>query len=178
MESALVIGAVAEETHHHAVLMLALHRERRADRDRHASAHDAIRPQVAPAHVGNVHGAAASAAIARLLAEKLRKHTLRIRPFADAMAVAAVRGGDVVVIGERQCRANGARLLADGEVHGAVDQPTHVRLLSALLETPHENHLAQGFAQRRWIVPEQYPAQHRGRPGWQCFYDLLHVHPP
>jgi hypothetical protein len=38
--------------------------------------------------------------------------------------------------------------LANGQVHGAVDQATGIAILGTLFEKPDEVHLAQGFFQR------------------------------
>ena len=53
-----------------------------------------------PCDIGDVHRAAAAAAIAVFLAEELGEHALRIGALGDAVAVAAMRRGDLVVVAQ------------------------------------------------------------------------------
>ena len=73
-----------------------------------------------------MHRAAAAAAIALFLAEELGEHQLGIGPLADAMAMAAMCRGDVVGIAQGHGRADGRGLLADRQMHGAVNEAAHI----------------------------------------------------
>ena len=70
-------------------------RERRAGRDAHAAADDAVRAEDAGVDVGDVHRAALALAVAGRLAEQLGHHQRRVAALGDAVAVAAVGAGDV-----------------------------------------------------------------------------------
>ena len=100
MEGALVGGAVAEEADHHVGPLLILQGERRAHGDGDASADDPIGAQHTDGEVGDVHGTALALAVAVLAGHQLRKHPLQVRALGDAVAVAAVSGGDVVMVGQ------------------------------------------------------------------------------
>ena len=154
MEGALVVGAVAEEGHHDLASLHLLRRQGSPHRDGNAAADDAVGAQIALGDIGNVHGAATAPAVARGLAEELGEHALHVGALGDAMAVAAMGGGDLVILGQRHADAGGARLLPDGQVHGAVDEAAHVALLRAFLEAADEIHLAQHLLQLlRRIMP-------------------------
>ena len=75
-----------------------------------------------------MHRATTAAAVAGLLSEKLGHHALHIGALGDAVAVATVRRGDVVVLVEGETSAGRYSLLADREVHGAVHEPTAVQV--------------------------------------------------
>jgi hypothetical protein len=51
------------------------------------------------------------------------------------MAMAAMGRGNVILVGERRTDADGARLLADRQMHRAVNKAAHIGLLSAFLES-------------------------------------------
>src|SRR5205807_3117929 len=101
---------------------------------RQAAGNDTICSEVSAFEVGDMHRAAPAAAVSVFLAEEFRKHACRVRTLGDAMTVAAMGRKDVVVGTQRQDSADGARLLADRQVHGAVDEAAHVACLGSLLE--------------------------------------------
>ena len=121
VEDALVGGAVAEEGDRHLVRPLQLGGEAGAGGERHGRAHDAVRAHDVELHVGDVHGAAEALAIAGLAAHQLRHHAVDARTLGDAVAVAAVIGGDDVVVAQRRADAGGDRLLALVAVGRALD---------------------------------------------------------
>src|SRR5204862_1123704 len=84
--------------------------------------HNAVGTEIAALDIGDVHGTATTTAIAFFLAEKLGEHQLRISPLANAVAVAAVGRGYVIGFAERHGGAHGTGFLADGEMHGAVNE--------------------------------------------------------
>ena len=152
VEGALVVGPVAEEADRHRAGAQPLGRERGADGDGQPAADDAVRAEIALGHVGDVHRPAPAPAIAFLLAEELREHGGHVGALGDAMAVAAMGGGDLVVVGQPQAGPHGGRLLPDRQVHGAVDQAARVAVLGPLLELADEIHLAQRALQRVGVV--------------------------
>ena len=121
VEDALVGRAVAEEGDRHTVRPLQLGGEAGAGGERHGRAHDAVRAHDVELHVGDVHGAAEALAIAGLAAHQLRHHAVDARTLGDAVAVAAVVGGDDVVVAQRRADAGGDRLLALVAVGRALD---------------------------------------------------------
>src|SRR6185437_8612348 len=100
-----------------------LRREPRAGRDARGAADDRVRAEVAVRMVGDVHRAALAAAIALLLAEQLAVHATHVGALRDAVAVAAVRGGNRVVLPQCGADADRDRLFADVQVR----QPGHLR---------------------------------------------------
>ena len=107
---------------------------RGADGDPEPAADDAVRAEVADRPAGDVHRAAAPAAVAGLPAEQLGHHEPRLVALGDRVAVAAMRAHDVVVGLEGRDRADGDRLLAEVRVEVAADVPEPVLLDRALLE--------------------------------------------
>src|SRR6188474_366318 len=89
--------AFAEEADRHAILLQILRRIRGSGGDAGAAAHDRVRAKISRGRVGDVHRAALALAVARFLAEQLRKHQIRRRALCQAVAVAAMRARDVVV---------------------------------------------------------------------------------
>jgi hypothetical protein len=75
-----------------------LARQRRAGGDPHGAADDGVGAQVAVALVGDVHRPALAPAIALRLAEQFAEHLLELSALGHAMPVAAMGGGDAVVI--------------------------------------------------------------------------------
>ena len=78
-----------------------------------ARADYAVRAQDALVPVRDVHGAALALAIARLTAEKLRHHEVKVAALGYDVAVAAVRARDKVVV---------AQAFADGGRYGLFTQ--------------------------------------------------------
>ena len=147
VEGAFVVGAVAEERHRDRAGFQPLGAERRADGDRQAAADNAVGAEIAAVRVGDVHRAAAPAAIAGLAAEKLGEHPLHLGALGDAMAVAAMCGGDVVAVGKRRADADGGGLLADRQVHRAVALAPDVAVLRRLLEAADQVHFPASVAE-------------------------------
>jgi hypothetical protein len=119
VEDALVGGAVAEEGDRDGVAAQVLVGPRRADGDRDAAADDAVRAEDPEAEVHGVHGAALAAAEAVDLAEELGHHRVDVGALGQQVAVAAVGGGDAVVLAQGLADADRGALLADVEVDEA-----------------------------------------------------------
>ena len=126
-----------------------------AGRQRHAAAHDRVRPQEAGIVVAQVHGAAAPAAVAggqphdlrhgavedllRLLRQlacrgvPVGRH-LRLQDLGQELVVGAVGGGHLVGGPQRRHRRGGGRLLTHGGVHGAPHGAGVLELQQRVLE--------------------------------------------
>src|SRR5918911_1122421 len=98
VEDALAERAVAEEADGDLLGTAHLRGHRRSGRDARRAADDRVRAEVAILVVGDVHRAALAAAVPGLLAEQLGEHAVDRGALGEAVAVAAVRGGDVVVL--------------------------------------------------------------------------------
>src|ERR1700678_3864567 len=99
----------AEKTYGHTIGSQMLRRECRAGGDSHAAAYDRIRAQVAGCRIGNVHRSAFTAAITGFLTQQLGEHSIGRRALGQAMSVAAVCAGDVIIDAQR---------FADAHRHG------------------------------------------------------------
>jgi hypothetical protein len=106
VEDALAQRALAEETDGDTAVLEVPGGERRAGRDARATANDGVSTEVAGTRVGNVHRPALPLAIAGFLSEQLGEHEVRLRTFRQAVAMPAVRAGDVVVRPKRLADAN------------------------------------------------------------------------
>src|SRR5262249_42880238 len=85
-------------------------------------------------------------------------HEAHVRALRDAVAVAAVRGGDRVVSAQRRAHADGDRLLADVEVRQAGHLRREVELVRLRLEGTDAQH-ALGHLER------ELPRDRQPRPG-------------
>ena len=110
VEDALTERAFAEEADRDAILPEHLRGVRRPGRQRRAAAHDRVRAQVPVLVVRDVHRAAFAAAVPGFLAEQLRVHAIDHGALGEAVAVAPVRAGDVVVWPQRLADADRYRL--------------------------------------------------------------------
>jgi hypothetical protein len=117
-------------------------RQRRAGRDPHGAADDGVGAEIAVALVGDVHRPALAAAIALFLAEQFAEHLLELRALGDAMPVAAMGGGDLVVRSQRLADADGDGLLAGIHVRQARHLGGQVELVGIVLEGADADHLA------------------------------------
>ena len=111
-----------------------------------AGADDAVGAQHALVEIGDVHGAALALAQAVAAAVDLLHHADDVAALGDAMTVAAMRGDDVVVVGELLAHADGDRFLAGVEVREAGDIAGRDLHVQALLELANRLHLAIGAA--------------------------------
>ena len=147
MKRAFVIGPIAEKAYRDIVAPQPLGRQRRPHRDGQTAADNAVGPKVAGLDIGNMHRPAAPVAIAGLFAKELGEHPAHIGPFGDAVPVTTMGRGDFVVVCQLHAGGHGAGLLADGQVHGAVDQAARVTVLGPFLEPADQIHLVQRRAQ-------------------------------
>src|SRR5512146_920340 len=131
----------AEKADAHPAIAQALGGERRPRGNAHAASHNCVRAQVAGGWIGYVHGAAFAAAVARFLAQKLGKHPIRSRTLGQAVPVAAMRAGDVIV--GTQCLANPYRyrLFAYIQVRQSRHQGPGVEVVHLFFKQPDAHHL-------------------------------------
>ena len=118
----------------------------RADGHRQVGADDGVGAEHAPVGLGQVHGAALGLAQPGRLAHELGEALLRRRAAGHRVVVAAVGGEDVVVRAQRRARPDRDRLVAGGEVGGALDQAGQEQVVGGLLRAPDDGHL---LVQRR-----------------------------
>jgi hypothetical protein len=142
VEQPLAERAVAEEADGDGARAEALGGQRSTRGDAGGAADDGVGAQIAVFLVGDVHRSALAAAIAFRLAEQLAEHFLELRALGDAVAVAAVGGGDVVCLFQRLADADGNRLLAGIHVREAGHLGRKVELVGIVLEGPDARHLA------------------------------------
>ena len=142
VEGALRHRPVTEERHGHAAVGAELRRRRRPRRDRQAGGDDAVGAEDPELRVGDVHGAAAAAVRALVLAHQLGEHPGRVQALGQAVAVAAVGRGDDVRRAQGPARADGRRLLPDGEVDEAGDFAVAIERGHPLLEAADQQHPA------------------------------------
>jgi hypothetical protein len=122
-------------------------RQTGADRDRQPRADDPVGTEDAEARVGDVHRAPLAVAGSGGAAEKLRHHRHRVGSLGQAVAVPAVRRGDVVVLLERRADPACHRLLTDRDVDEAGDVAIAELARDAGLERPDPGHLTQVLEQ-------------------------------
>ncbi|MDT4848788.1 hypothetical protein FQZ97_828890 [compost metagenome] len=141
-ERAAVDRAVAEEADRDVVAALQeFLRMRRADRDRQARRDHAVGAQHAHREVRDVHRAALAAVEARGLAEQLAHHPREVGALGQRVAMAAVRGGEVVAraqVGAHACRH---RFLPGRQVQ----RPAHLGGAARLLAVGADPALAGGL---------------------------------
>ena len=161
MEGAPVGGAVTEEGNGDLLLPPVFGGEGRPGADVDGRAHDPVGAQHAVGHVGDVHGAALAAAVAVDAAVELGEHALGVAAPGQQVAVAAVAGDDVVVVGEHGHDAGRYRFLSAVEVQEAGHASFEERLVGVLLEGPDAHHAAveskEFFTDRRCFVRHGTP---------------------
>ena len=104
-------------------------------RHRDAAADNATGAQHANVKIGNVHGAAFALAIAGRLAKEFGHHAVKIAPFGDHMAMAAMGADDVIIVSQRGADPCPHRLLANVQVDKAGQLPLAKKLAHLLLKT-------------------------------------------
>ena len=92
-----------------------------------------------------MHRAAFAAAVAGLLAQQFGEHTVQRGALGQAMAVAAVRAGDVIVLPQSLADSDGNRLLANVKVGDARHARAGVELVGRLLKRAYFDHLLIGI---------------------------------
>ena len=140
IEQALGNGPVAEKADRHPAISQVLGGKRRSGGDGRAAADDGVGAQVAGSRVGNVHRSAFAPAVPGFFAEQLREHELGRGSLGQAVPVAAMRAGDVIVGPQRGTDADGNRLFADIQVRQARHQSSRIEVIGMLLEQANSEH--------------------------------------
>ncbi len=172
MEGALVDSSLAEKGDGHAVTAEQAAGERRARCERQARSDDRVRAENALARVGNVHRAALALAEPRRLAEELGHGGVEVRSFCKAVAVAAVRRRDPVVVTERGAHTDRDGLLAERGVNEPGDLGGAIEGRDALLERADETHPSEQLHESCFLVYlDRHPSSpRRFAPGWDHFH--------
>src|SRR5439155_1009490 len=150
VENPLAQSALAEEADRYPVAPRALGGKGRAGGNPGTTGHDGVGPQVAALLVGDVHRSALPAAIPRRLAQELGEHPVCRRPLGQTVAVAAMRGGDVVVGPQRLAHANRHGFLAYIQVRQTRHLPRGIQLVDVFLEHADAIHLR---VHRQVLIP-------------------------
>ncbi|GIU86514.1 MAG: hypothetical protein KatS3mg009_1029 [Acidimicrobiia bacterium] len=132
--------AVAEERDRDRAVAAQACGPRGTDGDRQACGDDPVRAEDADPGIRDVHRAAAAAVGAVGAREQLGEHRERVESLGEAVPVPAVRRRDHVGRAQRPARADGGRLLADGQVHEAGHLACAVAGCDPLLEPAHDQH--------------------------------------
>src|SRR5579884_407340 len=142
VEQPLSERSLAEEADRHLVGAAPLRAERRPGRDPGRAADDRVRAQVPVREVRDVHRPALALVVAGRLAEQFGEHEVDARALREAVAVPAMRRGDVVVLAKRRADADRDALLADVEVREAGHLRAAVEIVHLLLEEADPRHRA------------------------------------
>jgi hypothetical protein len=134
-----------------------LGRQRRPAGERRAGAENAVGPHHALRQVGDVHRPALAAARAGRLAVDLGHHLLHVDTLGNAVAMAAMRRGDPVIVVEMHHDPGRRGLFPGIEMDEAGDVAAREVDMQPLLEFADGPHDAIGFeqpclAQRKWVV--------------------------
>ena len=94
----------------------------------------ALAPEIAGVLIGDMHGAAFAAAVAGFLAEQFGEHFVHRCALGEAMAVAAVGAGNVIIPAQRFTHAHGNRFFADIEMSQTRHLGAEIKLVDLLFE--------------------------------------------
>src|SRR5205823_553267 len=129
---ALVRAAVTGERDRNGAAPQGLRGERRADDQRRAAADNAVGAEHAAVEIGDVHRAALATAQPALLGEEFLHHQNRVAALGDAVAVAAMGAGDVVLGTKMRADAHSRGLFPGIEMNKAGNVAFGELLLDAL----------------------------------------------
>ena len=109
------------------------------------ASHDTVGSQHALAEISNVHRASLAVAKAGSLSIDLRHHAMNITSFRQAVAVSAMRAGDLVAIVEVHANSRRHSLLAGIEMHKSRNLAGRELEMDSLFELPDQFHGSVGF---------------------------------
>ena len=153
VERSLCHRPVTEERDGHTAVAPELGRRRRPGRNRQAGGHDAVGAEDPELGVGDVHGAAAAAIRALVLAHQLGEHPGRVQTLGQAVTMTAMGRGDDVRGTQGPAGSDGRRLLPGGEMDEAGDLAVAVERRHALLEAADHEHAALHLGQIDHGIP-------------------------
>jgi len=87
-----------------------------------------------------MHGPALALAISGFFPQQLGEHAVDSRALSQAVSVAAMRAGDVIVGAKRFANAHGDGFLADIKVGKTGHQSASIEVVYLLLEQPDHDH--------------------------------------
>ena len=149
MESAVVGGAIAEESHRNVIPALGAGAHPDPHRLPDAGSHDAVGAEQPDRAVVEMHRPAATPAQAVALAEELRHDPPRLRALGQRVAVAAMRRRHPVGRAEMRADAGRDSLLADVEMQETGGLALAAGDLGSGLKSPQQHHVAEQPDQRR-----------------------------
>src|ERR1700685_1526766 len=153
-------SAFAEEAHGHAVGLHSLRCECRTGGDAHAAADNRVRAQISGRGIGNVHRSTFAFAVSGFFAQQFRKHAIRRRALGQAMAMPAMRAGNVVVAAKRLADTHRDRLFAAIKMSQPRHQRAGIKLVHLLFEGADTYHLPVGVKPLLPIVFDRNAAVH------------------
>src|SRR5260370_4215172 len=134
IEDALPERAFAQQADANSAVANLLGRKCRARGNARTAADDGIGAKISRGRIGNVHGSALAAAVAGLFAEQFGKHAIGLRALGEAMTMAAMRAGDVVIGPQRFADSHGDGLFTFVKVGEAGHKRAKVEIVGVLLE--------------------------------------------
>lgn len=153
VEGADVGGSVPEEGDRELSGPAEFRRPGGADRHREVGADDGVGAEHERVGLGEVHRAALGPAQPRGPLHEFGEALLRGGTPGHGVVVAAVGGEDVVVVAQGGARADGDRLVACGEMGGALDEALEEQVVGSLLGAADEGHLL--------VAGEEFSGVHR-----------------
>src|SRR5580658_10089427 len=126
--------------------------KRGAGGNAHASRNDRVRAQIAGRGIGDVHRTAFPAAVSGFFSQQFGNHQFRGGAFGEAVAMAAMRAGYVVVRAKRFANAHGNGFFADVKMRQAWHQRACVQFIHIFFKQTDGHHLtvhAQPFFDAR-----------------------------
>src|SRR4029453_17629215 len=142
VQDALIERAFPEEAHGHALIAQIFRCVRGPGRQAGAAAHNRVGAEISRLRVGDVHRAALAFAVARFLAEKLRKHAIGGGALRQAVPVTAMRARNLVVAIQQLTDADGNRFFADVEMGESRHQRSRIQIVDPLFEQANRDHLS------------------------------------
>ena len=142
VEHALAQRALAKEADANPAVAELLGRKCGSGGDRGAATHDGVGAEISRGGIGNVHRSAFAAAVAGLFAEQFGKHAVWLGALGQAMTVAAMRAGDVVIRSQRFTNSHGDGLFAFVEVGETGHKRAQIEVVGVFLELADRIHAA------------------------------------
>ena len=141
VQHALPERAFTEKARRNPTVAQALRGESCARRDSYTAGDDRVGTEVTSVGISNVHRSAFAAAIPSFLTQQFSKHPLRRGSFGEAMSVATMRAGDVVILPQRFANPHRHRFFADVQVSQSWHQSARIQLVHLLFERANAHHL-------------------------------------
>src|SRR5581483_4802087 len=131
----------AEEADGHLIAAAHFAGKSRAGSHRRAAPHNGIRAQIARILVRDMHGTTFAAAVASFLTQQFGEHAVNGGSLCQAMAVPAMRAGDIVIATQGGAYSHSYRLLANVEMSQAGHFGAKIQLVHMLFKNTDFEHL-------------------------------------